>query len=133
MVGTRGALGPQAVSRFLDLHTATPWGVGTVYVRDIDSSIDHSYGVGAGFHGWEVANNVRLSLNGDYWKEPRSVEDLYDGTGWNVTGEIDMMFSTRRGRRWGFTAKAGSKSEGFFPGRPIDEGGYFGLGVTSAW
>src|SRR6185436_7410070 len=31
-LGTRGALGPQEVSRFLDLHAVAPWGVLTVYV-----------------------------------------------------------------------------------------------------
>ena len=35
--------------------------------------------------------------------------------------------------RWGLSAKAGAKSEGFFPGLPIENGPYVGLGVMAVW
>src|SRR5262249_55262970 len=58
-VGTRAALGPQAVSRFLDLYGALPWGVVTVYVRDLDSSVDRTYGYGAALNGLRLGGSGR--------------------------------------------------------------------------
>ncbi|HEX2222799.1 MAG TPA: hypothetical protein VHN15_01190 [Thermoanaerobaculia bacterium] len=127
-IGTRGALGPQEVSRFLDLHTLTRWGIVTVYVRDLDASVDRTYGFGAGIHGlrWR---NLHLGLTADTWEEPEAAERLYDGTGWNVTGEVETLI----GPRWGLSAKLGAKSDGFFPGRPREEGVYGGLGLLVVW
>ncbi len=128
-LGTRAALGPQEVSRFLDLHAATRWGVLTLYIRDLDSSVDRTYGFGAAIHGLRLGERLDLAVQADTWDEPVSREALYEGTGWNVNAEIDA----RLGPRWGLAAKVGSKSDGFFPGRPRDEGVYAGFGVTALW
>jgi len=127
-IGTRGALGPQEVSRFLDLHAATRRGVLTVYVRDLDSSIDRTYGAGAGVHGLELRGGLELGLAADAWDEPDSQERRSGGRGWNATAEVDAHL----GERWGLAAKIGSKSDGFFPGLPLADGVYFGFGVRAA-
>lgn len=133
-LGTRGALGPQEVSRFLDLYGATRRGVFTVYVRDLDSSVDRTYGFGAGVHALKLGRNVELGLSADSWDEPDSEEPLRGertGSGWNATAEVDAMPAIFGGR-WGFSAKLGSKSDGFFPGLPLEDGPYFALGLRAA-
>src|SRR6185295_10547747 len=127
-VGTRGALGPQEVSRFLDLHAATRRGVFTVYVRDLDSSIDRTYGAGAGVHGLRLSRSVEIGLAADAWDEPDALEHIRSGSGWNATVEMDALL----GERWGLAAKVGSKSDGFFPGLPLEDGPYFGFGLKAA-
>ena len=126
-LGTRGALGPQEVSRFLDLYGATRRGVLTVYVRDLDSSVDRTYGFGAGVHALKLGRNVELGFAADAWDEPDSQEAIRTGSGWNATAEVDALLS----QRWGFSAKLGSKSDGFFPGLPLEDGPYFALGVRA--
>lgn len=127
-LGTRGALGPQSVSRFLDLHAATDRGVFTVYVRDLDSSVDRTFGLGAGVHGLRLGR-IALGLSADLWDEPEAPEGLYEGSGWNAAAEIDALLTDR----WGLSAKAGSKSEGFLPGLPIEDGVYVGFGIQGGW
>ncbi|HEX3129537.1 MAG TPA: hypothetical protein VH394_19525 [Thermoanaerobaculia bacterium] len=129
ILGTRGALGPQSVSRFLDLHAATRQGVFSVYIRDLDSSIDRAYGAGAGVHGLRLGSRVELGLSADIWSEPESVERLSESDGWNATAEVNALL----GAHWGLSAKAGAKSEGFFPGLPQEDGPYVGLGVMGSW
>jgi len=135
-IGTRGALGPQEVSRFLDLHAVTRFGVFTVYARDLDSSVDRTYGFGASVHGHGLplgrGRDVRLGLSADTWEEPASRERVRSGSGWNATAEIDTLFGDL-GRRWGISAKAGTKSEGFFPGLPLADGAYAAFGVRGVW
>jgi hypothetical protein len=126
-LGTRGALGPQEVSRFLDLHAATRRGVFTVYVRDLDSSIDRTYGFGAGVHGFRLGT-LAVGLAADAWDEPDSLERRTDDRGWNANAEVDTLL----GERWGLALKVGSKSDGFFPGLPLDDGAYFAFGVRAA-
>jgi hypothetical protein len=128
-LGTRGALGPQEVTRFLDLHAATRRGVYTVYVRDLDSSIDRTYGFGAAVHGLPLGRAAALGLAADSWSEPASRERIRTGSGWNATAEIDTLFA----ERWGLSAKVGSKSEGFFPGLPLADGVYVAFGVRGVW
>lgn len=128
MLGTRGALGPRDVSRFLDLHAAGRFGVATVYVRDLDSGIDRAYGFGAGLHGLRLGDRLELGVSADTWDTPDAREGGPEGTGWNATAELDALFG-----RWGLSAKAGAKSEGFFPGLPIEDGPYVGLGVRAVW
>jgi hypothetical protein len=128
-LGTRGALGPQEVSRFLDLHAATRRGVFTVYVRDLDSSVDRTYGAGAGVHGLRLGPRIELGLSADLWEEPNAFERLYEGNGWNATAEVNA----RLGARWGLSAKAGAKSDGFFPGLPQEDGVYLGIGLLGGW
>lgn len=127
-LGTRGALGPQSVSRFLDLHAASDRGIFTVYVRDLDSSVDRTFGLGAGVHGLRLGR-IGLGLSADIWEEPEAREGFYEGNGWNATAEVDAMFSDR----WGISAKAGSKSAGFLPGLPIEDGVYLGFGIQGGW
>jgi hypothetical protein len=129
-LGTRGALGPQEVTRFLDLHAVASWGVLTLYVRDLDSTIDRAWGLGAGVSGLRLGSAVRLGVQGDWWEEPDAAERIprEDG-GWNVSAEIDALL----GERWGVAAKVGSKSEGFFPGAALDEGVYAGFGVKAVF
>lgn len=132
-IGTRGALGPQEVSRFLDLHAATRRGVYTVYVRDLDSSLDRTYGFGAAVHGFPLGfplgRSAELGLAADSWSEPVSAERVRTGSGWNATAEIDTLFA----ERWGVSAKVGSKSEGFFPGLPLADGAYVAFGIQGVW
>src|SRR6266545_4607679 len=129
-LGTRGALGPQEVSRFLDLHAVAPWGVLTVYARDLDSSVDRKWGFGAGVNGLHLGPSAQLGLQVDWWGEPDAAEGLHrDRYGWNVSTEID----THLGERWGLAAKVGSKSDGFFPGTRLDGGTYVGFGVKAVF
>lgn len=127
-LGTRGALGPQSVSRYLDLHAATSRGIFTVYVRDLDSSVDRTFGLGAGVHGLRLGR-LGLGLSADVWDEPEAPEGLYEGSGWNAAAEVDALLSDR----WGLSAKVGSKSEGFLPGLPVEDGIYLGFGVQGGW
>jgi hypothetical protein len=126
-VGTRGTLGPQEVSRFLDLHAATRRGVFTIYIRDLDSSIDRTYGAGAGLHAFKLGI-LEIGLAADAWDEPESQERIRSGSGWNATAEVDALL----GERWGLAGKVGSKSDGFFPGLPLEDGAYFAFGVRAA-
>jgi len=128
-LGTRGALGPQEVTRFLDLHAATRRGVYTVYVRDLDSSIDRTYGFGAAVHGFPLGRAAELGLSADSWSEPASRERIRTGSGWNATAEIDTLFA----ECWGLSAKVGAKSAGFFPGLPVADGAYVAFGVRGVW
>jgi hypothetical protein len=130
-LGTRGALGPQMVSRFLDLHAVAPWGgVLTLYARDLDSSATTDWGFGAGVRGLRLGPAVRLGVQGDWWQEPSAIEgSARRSDGWNVSAEIDTML----GERWGLAAKVGSKSEGFFPGTALEEGTYAGFGVKAVF
>jgi hypothetical protein len=127
-LGTRGALGPQSVSRSLDVYAATDRGIFTVYLRDLDSSVDRTFGLGAGVHGLRLGR-IGLGLSADVWDEPESPEGLYEGSGWNAAAEVDALLSDH----WGLSAKVGSKSEGFLPGLPIEDGIYLGFGVQGGW
>ena len=127
-LGTRAALGPQEVSRYLDLYAVTRHGVLTVYIRDLDSPVNRTYGAGAGVHGLRLGPGLELDLAADTWKEPDSIGSPHHGTGWNATGELDASL----GERWGVAAKVGSKSRGFLPGLPLADGVYFGLGVKAS-
>jgi hypothetical protein len=127
-LGTRGALGPQSVSRSLDVYAATDRGIFTVYLRDLDSSVDRTFGLGAGVHGLRLGR-IGLGLCADVWDEPESPEGLYEGSGWNAAAEVDALLSDR----WGISAKLGSKSDGFLPGLPIEDGIYLGFGVQGGW
>lgn len=126
-LGTRGALGPREVSRFLDLHAVTARGAFTVYVRDLDSSTDRTYGAGAGFRGLRVGEGLDLGLFVDAWEEPEALEGApREDSGWNAAVELDLLPRSR----WGLAGRAGVKSEGFLPGLPIEDGAYVGLGAT---
>jgi len=67
---------------------------------------------------------LRLSFD-----DPASRERVRSGSGWNATAEVDTLFNDR----WGISAKAGTKSEGFFPGLPLEDGVYVAFGVRGAW
>lgn len=123
--GTRAALGPDSVTRFLDVYFVTDYGVGTAYIRDLDSSIDRTYGAGLGFHSIDIGSRVTLGAQGDWWNTPESLERPAADDGWNLSVEVDGLIQ----RRWGLTAKLGAKSAGYFPGLPMDDGAYFGFGV----
>jgi hypothetical protein len=102
-----------------------------VYIRDLDSSIDRTWGAGAAVNALRLSPGLELGVQADTWKEPKSGEGIYDdnGTSWNVTGSVDATF----GQTWGLSAKVGTKSKGFLPGKPKDSGVYAGFGVTAAW
>lgn len=123
--GTRAFLGPGEVSRFLDLYLVTPGPLFSVYGRDLKSATDSAYGFGGGVYGVRFANNATINASADLWQFPESDEALYDGTGWNVCAEVETMVF----RRVGLSCKLGSKSDGFFPGTPIDPGPYGGAGL----
>jgi hypothetical protein len=126
-VGTRAFLGPQEMTRFLDVDVALPWAVVDVYVRDLDSSVDRTYGYGAALHALEFGP-VKISLAGDAWDVPRASENLEPSSGWNASAEAEAMFG-----RFGVALKVGRKSDGFFPGLPSDAGTYAGAGVLAVW
>ncbi|HEV8630260.1 MAG TPA: hypothetical protein VGV61_08080 [Thermoanaerobaculia bacterium] len=126
-VGTRAALGPQEISRFLDVDVAFPWAVVDVYLRDLDSSVDRTYGYGAALHQLRLGP-VALSLAGDVWDVPRATEGLEPSSGWNASVEAEAMLG-----RFGVALKVGKKSDGFFPGLPRDAGTYAGAGVLAIW
>ena len=128
-VGTRAFLGPEEVTRFLDLYLVTPGPLFTVYARDLQSSVDQTYGYGGGVYGVPLGSRVKVSLTGDLWQTPESREALYDGTGWNACGEVNAFVS----ETVGLSFKVGSKSEGFFPGCPMDSGVYGGAGLLLAF
>jgi hypothetical protein len=128
-LGTRGALGPQAVSRFLDLHAGTRHGVFTLTLRDLDSSLDRGFGVGVAVRGLPLGRRLELALEADSWEEPESVEGLHEGSAWNASAEL----AARLGARSGAALKVGTKSDGFLPGRPIDKGTYLGFGLQVSW
>ena len=127
--GTRGALGIGELSRFLDVYAVTDWGVGNIYVRDLDSSVDRSWGGGIGFHRVPLGSRITLGAQGDWWDDPRSLERAEPDSGWHVGAEVDWMIQ----RNWGLTTKVGSKSEGFLPGTPSEKGTYAGFGVLFAF
>lgn len=123
---TRSILAPNALSHYLEMLVRTPRGLATVYVRDLDSGIDRTWGAGAGLHAIRFGEVASLGFDTDFWREPRSLESTREGSGWCVSAEAEITPS----RHWGFAVSAGTKSEGFLPGRPLDEGGFFGLGLV---
>jgi hypothetical protein len=123
--GTRGALGVGEVTRFFDVYLTTKRGVGSLYVRDLNSSTDRTHGYGVGFHRLRIGSHVKLSAQGDWWDEPRAAERVRTHSGWNGALELDWVI---RGG-WGVTAKTGKKSEGFLPGLPLADGWYTGFGI----
>ena len=130
--GTRAALAPDHVTRFLDLYLVPRDGRGGVlsaYVRDLDSSVDRGWGGGAALHAARLGERVALSVQGDFWDAPESREDGSAESGWHAAGEVEV----RLGARLGVAAKAGAKSDGFFPGVPLSDGAYGGFGVTVDW
>lgn len=127
--GTRAFLGPSEVTRFLDLYLVTPGPLMTMYVRDLQSSVDQAYGFGAGVHKLPLGGSVTLAAGGDYWQTPEADEGLYDGTGWNASGEVGVMVT----RHFGVVGKVGGKSDGYFPGTPMESGVYGGAGVQVAF
>ncbi len=124
-LGTRGFIGPSEVTRYLDLYLVTPLGLATLYVRDLDSSVDRAYGYGAGFHGLRLGRFAGLSITGDYWDQPDSAEAFFDDGGWCAAGEVELSFTPR----WGVSVKGGYKERGYLPGTPVDEGAFFGAGL----
>ncbi len=127
-MGTRGAIGPQSVSRFLDLYLLTPSAVFSIYGRDLRSADQTTYGFGGGIHRMTPsALPLKASLSGDIWDFPAGPEDIYEGVGWNVSGEIEFPVHTTMG----LALKAGYKNKGYFPGTPTDAGAYMGGGVTA--
>lgn len=129
-VGTRGALGPAEVTRFLDLYARTGRGVWDVYVRDLDSSVDRSYGAGAALHGLPLgARGWTLGLAADLWREPAAEERAARRDGWNA----GVTLAAPLGGQLDFRALAGAKSAGFFPGLPEGSGGYFGIGLQTSF
>src|SRR5947209_10629419 len=127
-LGTRAALGPQEVSRYLDLYAASRQGVCTVYVRDLDSPVNRTYGGGLGVHGLRLGPGLELGLAADAWKEPDSLNGPPTGTRWNASGELDAG----PGERWGVGGEVGSECRGFRPRPPLADGVYFGFGVKAS-
>jgi hypothetical protein len=123
--GTRAFVGPEEVTRFLDLYAITPGPLVTVYGRDLVNPLERTYGWGGGLYGIPVAPGLSFGLAADAWQVPESDENLYDGSGWNAVGELDALLFGR----FGVSCKVGSKSEGFFPGTPMASGVYGGAGL----
>lgn len=126
-LGTRAALGPREVTRFLDLRTACRRGVLEVYLRDLDSGLERTWGYGATLHELRLGR-LALSLAADLWDEPAAEEGPGAAGRWNATAEVKAMMG-----RWGVAVKVGDKSAGFFPGLPQDAGAYAGAGALARW
>ncbi len=127
--GTRAFLGPDEVSRFLDLYLVTQGPLFSIYGRDLKSATDTAYGYGGSVHGLRLANTATLNASADLWQVPEADEALYDGSGWNICAEVETMVF----RRAGLSCKLGSKSDGFFPGTPMSSGLYGGAGILFAF
>ena len=69
--------------------------------------------------------SMEVRMAWDLWKNPDAEEDLYNGNGWNIVGEVKAKLS----EHISLVGKLGRKSEGFFPGAILDEGTYAGAGV----
>lgn len=123
--GTRAFIGPEEVTRFLDLYWVTPGPLVTVYGRDLSNPLNRTYGWGGGIYGLPALPGVSLGLAGDIWQVPDSEEGLYEGSGWNAVGELDTLLFGR----FGLSCKVGAKSDGFFPGTPMASGIYGGAGL----
>ena len=123
--GTRAFLAPSYVTRYLDLYVRVPFGVGSFYVRDLDSSVARTWGWGGVFAFDRAGSRVAARLAADRWDEPRSAEHGDGAPGWNVSGEIRVP----AGRRVGVLLNVGHKTTGFVPGRPVKAGTYAGAGV----
>jgi hypothetical protein len=123
--GTRAFLAPSYVTRYLDVYARVPFGVGFVYLRDLDSSVARTWGWGGAFTlappGWRLSAGVTV----DRWDEPASAEHGDGLPGWNVAGEVRIP----TGSRLGLVVNVGRKTAGFVPGRPVNEGTYAGIGV----
>jgi phosphohistidine phosphatase SixA len=128
-VGTRGALGPESVSRYLDLYLVTAGPLMRVYVRDLASSQERTWGTGARLHELRVGEVWKVSLVADWWQEPAAPEGFYRGRGWHGGAEVEAPLAGR----WGATIAGGAKSSGFLPGLPVASGAYLGAGLTYAW
>ena len=129
MAGTRAFLGPDYVTSYLDLYLVTPGPLVQAYARTLQSGKDTSLGGGAGVYGWPVLANLAAGAAADVWRAPDSEEKLEEGTGWNVSGEVDTLFA----RRMGVSVKLGAKSDGYLPGTPMDSGVYGGVGLLFAF
>jgi hypothetical protein len=135
MLGTRGTLGPSEVSRYLDVYLRTPAGLFTGYARALDSDKNRTRGGGLGFHELTLGKSVKVSMQGDWWDEPGAPEALgFPSRGWNASVGLDVFLGPSSGRRssWGLGLAAGRKSRGFFPGRSLDAGTYFSIGLLIA-
>jgi hypothetical protein len=128
--GTRAFLAPSYVTRYLDVYARVPFGVGSFYVRDLDSSVARTWGWGAGFTYGPAGSRLSANLTADRWDEPASAEHGDGRPGWNVSGEVRVPITPR----FGVLVNAGHKTLGFVPGRPVNAGTYAGLGVLfSPW
>ena len=127
--GTRAFAGPDTVTRFVDLYLLTPGPLVQVYGRILDSSIDTAMGYGAAVNEIPLGKSVWLSGGVDFWQNPDSLERLENGNGWNAVGEVNTLFAGRVG----VSVKVGAKSDGYFPGTPLDSGVYGGAGVLFAF
>ncbi len=123
--GTRAFLAPSYVTRYLDAYVRVPFGVGSIYARDLDSSVARTWGWGGAFTlappGWRASATVTA----ERWDEPASAEHGEGRPGWHAAGEVRVPI----GSRVGVLVSAGRKTTGFVPGRPVDEGTYAGIGV----
>jgi hypothetical protein len=124
--GTRAFLAPAYVTRYLDVYARIPVGLATVYIRDLDSSIERRYGYGAGFTLAQPDSRFSASLHAESWQEPDSAEHGAGDDCWNVNAEVRVP----TGPRFGLAAYAGHKTAGFLPGLPSEEGTYAGFGMT---
>lgn len=123
-VGTRAFLSTTWVSRVLDVHLRTPFGLVTVWARDLKGSVETKYGYGAGLHGvW--LGPIELHVEGEVWDEPQGPEGPTEQDGWNAGAELDVEIAGGIG----VSARFGRKSAGILPGLPVDEGSYVGFGV----
>ena len=128
-VGTRGALGPREVSRFLDLYAVAGPVVIDVYVRDLESLEEKTYGTGLAVRNIPLGRGLRLAAKFDQWREPRAPEGPAERSAWNA--ELELL--ARFGSRIGCAAQLGRKTAGFFPGLPEEEGNYFAAGITASY
>jgi hypothetical protein len=123
--GTRAFLAPRYVTRYLDLYIRMPFGVASIFGRDLDSSLNRSYGWGGTLTVAPRGTWFSASVTAERWTEPESREYGNDRPGWHVSGEVHAPLS----RRFGLALNAGRKTDGFVAGRPLAAGTYVGLGV----
>jgi hypothetical protein len=125
-LGTRAALEPQSVTRFLDLYLSAGSALLRLYGRDLQSTTDTAYGYGCEVFGLPLGNRLQLNAGVDAWNHPDAQEELYDGEAWNVYGELEALLTDRLQ----VAVKLGRKEAGFLPGTPLDAGSYVGGGLA---
>lgn len=128
--GTRAFMGPSYVTRYLDVHVRVPFGLASLYGRDLDSSVERTWGWGGTLMLAPSRWRFQAQVAAERWDEPKSAEHGPGRRAWHAAGEVRVPAT----RRVGVMVGIGHKTDGFLPGRPLRAGTYAGAGLLlSLW